>query len=123
MIGAGAGTQGAAADRTGTPASRIVTDNSYLIWLLELGWLGVVAILLLSTLVVGALWTTGEWWGIAVVGALALANGLFAASDSRVVLVVAFVALRLLWLPARAAAPRMVRPVTTTGLTCEVSAE
>lgn len=122
LIGTGAGTQGAAADRAGTPARRIVTDNSYLIWLLELGWLGVVAILLLSTLVVHALWTTGEWWGIAVVGALALANGLFAASDSRVVLVVSFVALRLLWLPAPAAPARAAQPVTAMGLTWEVGA-
>jgi hypothetical protein len=122
LIGAGAGTQGAAADRTGAPAHRIVTDNSYLIWLLELGWLGVVAILLLSILVVGALWTTGEWWGIAVVGALALANGLFAASDSRVVLVVAFIALRLLWLPAPAAPPRVAQPATAIGLTWKVGA-
>ena len=99
LIGAGAGTQGGAADRGGTRAHRIVTDNGYLIWLLELGWLGVASIALLSVVVVRGLWETGEWWGIAVVSALTLSNALFAASDSRVVLVVSFVALRLLWLP------------------------
>lgn len=100
LIGAGAGTQGSAADRAATQTPRIVTDNSYLIWLLELGWLGVVALFLLSVIVVGELWAARAWWALAVVGALAFANAFFAASDSRVVLVVCFVAVRLLWLPA-----------------------
>ena len=114
LIGAGAGTQGAAADRAATPTQRIVTDNSYLIWLLELGWLGVAALTLLSAIVVAGLVTARAWWALAVVGALAFANALFAASDSRVVLVVSLIALRLLWLPAEVvqqAAP--ATPATT----------
>ena len=121
LTGAGAGTQGSAADRSGTQGGRIVTDNSYLIWLLELGWLGVAALLLLSAAVVRALWTVRAWWALAIAGALAFANALFAASDSRVVLVVAFAAMRVLWVPPPTIerSPRSgassVRPATEPG--------
>jgi hypothetical protein len=99
LVGTGPGTQGAAADRTSGRAQRTVTDNGYLIWLLELGWLGFAAIILLAYLVAVSLVAAGSWWAVALLAMLAIANGLFAAGDSRVVLAVGFVALRLLWTP------------------------
>jgi hypothetical protein len=97
LIGAGPGTQGAAADRQEERVRRLSTDNGYLIWLLELGWLGLLAIAALSAAVAMALFAARAWWALALLGVLAASNALFAAADSRVVLVISFIALRLLW--------------------------
>lgn len=100
LVGSGPGTQGAAADRQAGGPSRTVTDNGYLIWLLELGWLGFAAILTLSLLIVAGIVGAGAWWALTLLGVLAVSNALFAASDSRVVLVISFIAMRVLW-PSR----------------------
>jgi hypothetical protein len=97
LIGNGPGSQGAAADRVAAGTQRVVTDNGYLIWLLELGWSGLATIAVLSLAVAAALYRARAWWGLALLGSLAFANALFAASDSRVVLAISFIALRLLW--------------------------
>ena len=73
-----------AADRTSGGLDRLVTDNGYLIWLFELGWLGVVSIALLSVLTLSALIAARAWWALLVLLIIAGSNALFAASDSRV---------------------------------------
>jgi hypothetical protein len=97
LLGNGPGSQGAAADRQAAGSQRVVTDNGYLIWLLELGWSGLAAIAVFSLGVAAALYRARAWWALALLGSLAFANALFAASDSRVVLAISFIALRLLW--------------------------
>ncbi|HEX4678553.1 MAG TPA: hypothetical protein VH210_05055 [Gaiellaceae bacterium] len=97
VLGTGPGSEGAAADRQAAATQRVVTDNGYLIWLLELGWLGLAAIAVFSLGVAAALYRARAWWALVLLGSLAFANALFAASDSRVVLAISFIALRLLW--------------------------